>query len=235
MALAMRENRTVGLTADCVLIRRDCSESPIEDSAAPIHDRQGNVTGAVMVFHDVSKARARSLKLSHLAQHDALTDLPNRSLFDDRLGRALALAQRHRSKLAILYVDIDRFKHVNDTSGHAVGDRLLQSIAQRLLGCIRNSDTVSRQGGDEFVILLGEVANAKDAALAAFEAMAASWPEVRECHMIRGGGDFLLRLVARDTAQENALTRKLTEAANVARVQTLQTIRTSRTVAGVPL
>jgi len=167
MALAMRENRTVGLTADCVLIRRDCSESPIEDSAAPIHDRQGNVTGAVMVFHDVSKARARSLKLSHLAQHDALTDLPNRSLFDDRLGRALALAQRHRSKLAILYVDIDRFKHVNDTSGHAVGDRLLQSIAQRLLGCIRNSDTVSRQGGDEFVILLGEVANAKDAALAA--------------------------------------------------------------------
>jgi DNA-binding Lrp family transcriptional regulator len=85
-----------------------------------------------------------------------------------------------------------------------------------------------------FFVIVG-LESQKDAALAAFEAMAASWPEVRECHMIRGGGDFLLRLVARDTAQENALTRKLTEAANVARVQTLQTIRTSRTVAGVPL
>jgi DNA-binding Lrp family transcriptional regulator len=75
----------------------------------------------------------------------------------------------------------------------------------------------------------------REAALAAFEGMVAAWPEVRECHMIRGGGDFLMRLVARDTAQENELTRKLTEAPNVARVQTLQTIRTSRTEAGVPL
>jgi DNA-binding Lrp family transcriptional regulator len=85
-----------------------------------------------------------------------------------------------------------------------------------------------------FFVIVG-LDSQKDAALAAFESMAASWPEIRECHMIRGGGDFLIRLVARDTAQENALTRKLTEADNVARVQTLQTIRTSRTLAGVPL
>ena len=85
-----------------------------------------------------------------------------------------------------------------------------------------------------FFVIVG-LDSQKEAALAAFERMVAAWPEVRECHMIRGGGDFLLRLVARDTAQENELTRKLTEATNVGRVQTLQTIRTSRTLAGVPL
>ncbi|HTZ72189.1 MAG TPA: Lrp/AsnC family transcriptional regulator [Acetobacteraceae bacterium] len=85
-----------------------------------------------------------------------------------------------------------------------------------------------------FFVVVG-LESQKEAALASFEAMVGTWPEVRECHMIRGGGDFLLRLVARDTAQENDLTRKLTEAANVARVQTLQTIRTSRMEAGVPL
>jgi DNA-binding Lrp family transcriptional regulator len=85
-----------------------------------------------------------------------------------------------------------------------------------------------------FFVLIG-LDTQKDAALAAFERMVATWPEVRECHMIRGGGDFLIRLVARDTAQENELTRKLTEAPGVATVRSLQTIRTSRTVAGVPL
>jgi DNA-binding Lrp family transcriptional regulator len=85
-----------------------------------------------------------------------------------------------------------------------------------------------------FFVIVG-LESQKEAALSAFEALVAAWPEVRECHMIRGGGDFLLRLVARDTAQENALTRKLTESPNVARVQTLQTIRTSHKLAGVPL
>jgi len=167
MALAMRENKTVGLTPNCLLIRRDGFESAIEDSAAPIHDRRGKVTGAVMVFHDVSTARALSMRMLHLAQHDSLTDLPNRNLFNDRLTQAIAMVHRHGKKLALLYLDIDRFKHVNDSSGHATGDRLLQSIAARLRGCVRGSDTVSRQGGDEFVILLSEVAHAQDAAVAA--------------------------------------------------------------------
>jgi diguanylate cyclase (GGDEF)-like protein/PAS domain S-box-containing protein len=167
MSLAVRENKTVGLTPNCVLVRRDGVEAAIEDSAAPIHDRRGHVTGAVMVFHDVSTARAMSQKMSYLAQHDSLTDLPNRLLLNDRLGQAMALAHRHRHKLALLYMDVDRFKHINDSLGHEIGDRLLQSIALRLRECVRSSDTVSRQGGDEFVVLLSEVTHARDAAVSA--------------------------------------------------------------------
>ena len=167
MALAIRQNKTMGLTPNCVLIRRDGVEAAIEDSAAPIHDRRGKVTGAVMVFHDVSKARALTHRMSYLAQHDSLTDLPNRLLLNDRLTQAMARAYRHRQKLAVLFLDVDRFKHINDSLGHDVGDRLLQSVARRLLGCVRKSDTVSRQGGDEFVILLSEVRHAQDAAVSA--------------------------------------------------------------------
>jgi diguanylate cyclase (GGDEF)-like protein/PAS domain S-box-containing protein len=167
MAVAILENKTVGLTSNCVLIRRDGTEAAIEDSAAPIHDRRGHVTGAVMVFRDVSMTRALSLKMAHMAQHDSLTDLPNRVLLNDRLTQALALAHRHHKRLALLFLDLDRFKSINDSLGHAIGDRLLQSVAERLLSCVRSSDTVSRQGGDEFVILLAEVTQPADAAITA--------------------------------------------------------------------
>jgi diguanylate cyclase (GGDEF)-like protein/PAS domain S-box-containing protein len=167
MAFAIRENKTVSLTPNCILIRRDGVESPIEDSSAPIHDRHGQVTGAVMVFHDVSAARATTLRMSYLAQHDSLTGLPNRILLNDRLTEAMALAHRYQRQLAVLFLDVDRFKYINDTLGHVIGDRLLQSIARRLLGCVRTSDTVSRQGGDEFVILLPEVTHAEDATVCA--------------------------------------------------------------------
>ena len=164
LALAISENRPVNLTPNSVLLHRDGGETHIEDSAAPIHDRRGKVTGAVIVFRDVTAARALSLKMSHLAQHDSLTNLPNRLLLNDRLGQAIAMALRHGTQLAVLYIDIDRFKHVNDSAGHTVGDGLLQMTANRLLECVRSSDTVSRQGGDEFVVLLCDVANAKYAA-----------------------------------------------------------------------
>jgi diguanylate cyclase (GGDEF)-like protein/PAS domain S-box-containing protein len=164
MDLAVGLNETVGLTANCVLIRRDGIECPIEDSAAPIHDRRGQVTGAVLVFRDVSAARAVSLQLSHLAAHDLLTDLPNRTLLNDRLSQAIASARRQRHRLAVLFLDLDRFKQINDTLGHEIGDGLLQSVARRLVESVRRSDTVSRQGGDEFVLLLSRVDEAEDAA-----------------------------------------------------------------------
>jgi diguanylate cyclase (GGDEF)-like protein/PAS domain S-box-containing protein len=167
MALAIRENKTVGLTPNCLLIRRDGVEAAIEDSAAPIHDRRGQVTGAVMVFHDVSTARALSLRMSYLAQHDSLTDLPNRILLNDRLTQAMALAHRLQQKLAVLFLDLDHFKHINDSLGHAIGDRLLTSVAKRLHDCVRSSDTVSRQGGDEFVVLLSQVMHEQDAGISA--------------------------------------------------------------------
>jgi len=164
MMLAIYENRSVGLTANCILIRRDGAETPIEDSAAPIYDRFGLVAGAVMVFHDVSTARVLSTRMSYLAQYDGLTELPNRTLFNDRLAQALTMARRNDKKLALLYLDIDRFKHINESLGHSVGDGLLQSVSKRLLACLRASDSVSRQGGDEFVVLLAGIANPEAAA-----------------------------------------------------------------------
>jgi diguanylate cyclase (GGDEF)-like protein/PAS domain S-box-containing protein len=167
MAMVISTNMPLSLPEGSILICRDGIESAIEDSTAPIHDRRGRVTGGVMVFHDVTQARAMSHKMSHLAHHDYLTDLPNRLLLNDRLTQAISAAQRYQQHPAVLFIDIDRFKHVNDSLGHLIGDKLVVSIAQRLVGCVRGSDTVSRQGGDEFVILLPSVEHAEDAALSA--------------------------------------------------------------------
>lgn len=164
---AIIEDRTVRLESPCILIRRDGSEIAVEDSASPIHDQNGGVIGAVMVAHDVTAARDLSDKLAHLALHDNLTELPNRALFCDRLDQALARAQRNATSAAVVFVDLDRFKPVNDTLGHDIGDQLLQTVARRLLGCVRGSDTVSRYGGDEFLILLNEVTHPEDAAMCA--------------------------------------------------------------------
>ena len=167
MEMAVGENRTAHLPPNCVLLRRDGSEIPIEDSVSPIHDREGRVTGAVIVFSDVSAARALTLQMAHSAQHDFLTGLPNRMLFNDRVSQAIILAPRHAKKVGVLFLDLDGFKHINDSLGHPVGDKLLQSIASRLVHCVRGSDTVSRQGGDEFVVLLSEVDRSEDAAITA--------------------------------------------------------------------
>ena len=167
MEMAVAQNRTVGLTVNCILIRRDGLESTIEDSAAPIHDRDGRVIGAVIVFHDVTAARAMSLEMTHSAQYDLVTNLPNRLLLNDRVSHAISLAHRQGRHLAMIFLDLDRFKYINDSLGHAVGDQLLQSVAKRLVAGLRGSDTVSRQGGDEFVILLSELACPDDAAISA--------------------------------------------------------------------
>jgi diguanylate cyclase (GGDEF)-like protein/PAS domain S-box-containing protein len=179
-ARAIRDDKVAALPPNCVLIRRDGVEAAIEDSTAPIHDSRGAVTGSVMVFHDVSMARAMTRKMAHLAQHDSLTDLPNRVLLNDRLREAIILSRRHKRELSVLFLDLDRFKHINDSLGHVVGDRLLQSVAQRLLSCVRSSDTVGRQGGDEFVVLLWEVRRAEDAAIAAAKILEA----LRKPHLI---------------------------------------------------
>jgi diguanylate cyclase (GGDEF)-like protein/PAS domain S-box-containing protein len=170
--LAVRQNRTVTLTENCILVRRDGSQCAIEDSAAPIHDRAGRIAGAVIVFHDVSTARRVSLQLSHLAQHDSLTDLPNRMLVRDRLQQAVSLARRHACRAAVLFVDLDRFKHVNDSLGHDVGDQLLKEVAARLTSSMRESDTVGRQSGDEFVVVLSDLENAASASAAGTKVLA---------------------------------------------------------------
>src|SRR6266478_6508498 len=167
MEMAVEQNRTVGLTVNCVLSRRDGFESAIEDSAAPIHDRTGRVTGAVIVFHDVSAARAMSVQMTHSAQHDVVTNLPNRLLLNDRITQSISLARRQKKHLAVVFLDLDRFKCINDSLGHAICDEILQSVSKRVLVSVRASDTVSRQGGDEFVILLSEITHPEDAATSA--------------------------------------------------------------------
>jgi diguanylate cyclase (GGDEF)-like protein/PAS domain S-box-containing protein len=180
MELAIQQNRVVGLTANCVLIRRDGHECAIEESAVPIHDRDGQITGAVIVFHDVSIARAMVREMSHLAQHDILTDLPNRLVLNDRLTQAITLARRNQNQVAVLFLDLDGFKHINDSLGYAVGDKLLRSVASRLSVCVRKSDTVTRWGGDEYVVLLSEVGQAADAAISASKIIA----ELKGAHSI---------------------------------------------------
>ncbi len=158
------ENRAAHLPSNCILVRRDGSEVPIEDSVAPIHDRDGNAIGVVIILRDVSAARSLTLQLAHSAQHDFLTGLPNRMLLNDRVRQATALAPRHRKSVAVLFLDLDGFKHINDSLGHAIGDKALQSVARRLLDCVRDSDTVCRLGGDEFIALLAEIEASGDAA-----------------------------------------------------------------------
>ena len=167
---AIKEDKTAGITAicsTCILVRRDGFECGIENTVTPVRDQDGTITGAVVAFHDVTAARARSLEMSHQAQHDSLTDLPNRILFNDRLTQAISLVERQGKQLALMFVDLDHFKQINDSLGHGVGDRLLASVAKRLVSCVRRTDTVSRLGGDEFVVLLSQVEREEDAAFSA--------------------------------------------------------------------
>jgi diguanylate cyclase (GGDEF)-like protein/PAS domain S-box-containing protein len=180
MEMAIRQDRIVHLPSNCILIRRDQFEIPIESCVAPIHGREGGAIGAVIVFRDVSAARTMALEMTHSAQHDFLTGLPNRMLLNDRVNQAITMAPRHQKKVAVLFLDLDGFKHINDSLGHPTGDKLLQSIAKRLVGCVRASDTVSRQGGDEFVVLLSEVAQPEDTAITARRMLQA----VAEAHSI---------------------------------------------------
>ena len=119
------------------------------------------------IFRDQTTARATAQQITHSAEHDFLTGLPNRMLLNDRLGHAIALARRRKNKVAVLFLDLDGFKHINDSLGHPIGDKLLQSVAIRLMACVRGSDMVSRQGGDEFVVLLSDVQRPEDVAVTA--------------------------------------------------------------------
>src|SRR5580698_8472093 len=137
-----------------VLITRAGQEVAIQESAAPICDRQGRVIGAVIVFHDVTKERRLKRALSYQASHDALTGLINRREFDNRLHAAVLSAQRGEGTYALLYIDLDQFKVVNDTCGHQAGDRLLRDVTGLLQAHVRTMDTIARLGGDEFGILI---------------------------------------------------------------------------------
>ena len=150
----LEENKVVGLANDTVLIARNGIEYAIEDSAAPIRDRQGKLIGAVIVFHDVTESRELSNQLSWQANHDALTGLYNRREFEQRVLTAITSARNNQLCHTLCYLDLDRFKIINDTCGHVAGDELLKQITNLILQQVRSSDILARLGGDEFGFLL---------------------------------------------------------------------------------
>jgi diguanylate cyclase (GGDEF)-like protein/PAS domain S-box-containing protein len=157
--MVLREERNVEMAATMLLLRNDGAEIPIVQSAAPIRARSGKITGVVLVLHDVSRERQYAAKLSYQASHDSLTGLINRTEFEQRLSLALkssAQAGRHH---AVMYLDLDQFKVVNDTSGHAAGDQLMRQVSSVLQRRLREGDTLARLGGDEFGVLLENCAS----------------------------------------------------------------------------
>jgi diguanylate cyclase (GGDEF)-like protein/PAS domain S-box-containing protein len=168
MLRALYEHRTVKLATDrCLLLRRDGGELKISDSASPIRNADGEMAGAVIILHDDSESSAAAGTSEKLAEHDWLTGLPNRLLMVDRITQAISTARRQKNKFALLCMDVDYFKNINDSLGQAIGDQLLQLIAARLLKCVRGVDTVCRQGGDEFLMLLAGIESAQDSILVA--------------------------------------------------------------------
>lgn len=147
--------------------RKDGEAYPKWLNVSVIKDSLGNVVNYICIFRDMTFIKHREEKIKYLANHDPLTGLPNRLLFEDRLDVALARAERHRGSLALLFIDLDDFKLVNDRLGHAMGDLLLQQLAGRLVACVRGEDTVARFGGDEFLMILQGIKDTEDAEEAA--------------------------------------------------------------------
>jgi diguanylate cyclase (GGDEF)-like protein/PAS domain S-box-containing protein len=137
--------------------RRDGTLFDLSTTLAPLRDASGQVTGYLAIASDITERKAAERQIEFLAYRDVLTGLPNRQLLLDRFGQAVAHAERSQSKVALLFLDLDNFKTINDSLGHAVGDALLQEIARRLEECVREGDTISRQGGDEFLIVLSDL------------------------------------------------------------------------------
>jgi diguanylate cyclase (GGDEF)-like protein/PAS domain S-box-containing protein len=146
--------------------RKDGTGFPVALTVSP-NKMDGGSKGAVVVFHDITERKHNDERIRHMAQHDTLTDLPNRAMLTDRLQQALSYAKRENQHVALMFIDLDRFKPVNDTLGHVVGDWLLKQVALRMRECVRDSDTVARVGGDEFVVLLRSIESTEDAVMVA--------------------------------------------------------------------
>ena len=153
---ALNKREFYYLNEDAVLVSRNGERRAVRDSAAPVRTPQGEIIGAVLVFQDITNARALQKELAHSAMHDGLTGLPNRGSFERALTDAIDQAARESREHALCFVDLDRFKQVNDNAGHAAGDALLQQIAQAIRRACRNQDFTARIGGDEFALLLAD-------------------------------------------------------------------------------
>ena len=154
---AIERNAIVDLEGKAVLLHRNGFETPIEDSSAPIHDHAGHAIGGVLVFRDVSETRALALKMIHLTQLDTLTGLPNRSQVQGQIEQVVATARRRQQRCALLYLDIDHFKQINEQHGPANGDRVLRAVAGQLRLALNEDDLLCRHHGDEFLVVLPQI------------------------------------------------------------------------------
>jgi diguanylate cyclase (GGDEF)-like protein/PAS domain S-box-containing protein len=182
LLMAIERNRALKSVRPTLLIRRDGNELYIESTASPIRNDKGDVSGGVLVFHDVSESRELNRRLSYHASHDILTGLVNRREFESRIDRALKSAKARETSYALLYLDLDRFKIINDTCGHQAGDTLLGQLGALLKARIRWRDFLSRLGGDEFGVLLescslDEAMRSAEALVAAIEDFKFSWED----------------------------------------------------------
>ncbi|MHB8620778.1 MAG: PAS domain S-box protein [Chloroflexota bacterium] len=193
---------------EAVARRKDGSEFFLEWDAAPIRDLRGDITHWVSIQRDVTERHQAEAALAYQALHDCLTGLPNRALLLDRLDQAIRDAQRERRMAALLLLDLDHFKEVNDVFGHHVGDELLRQVASRLGGTLRQSDTVARLGGDEFAMLLPHVAQGRQAVVAANKVIRAiRQPFQVEGHQIEAGGSIGVACFPRDGRDGSTLLR----------------------------
>ena len=213
VAACLRGEPWVDLPGYPLLIRRDGAECPVQDSAAPIRDGSGAVTGAVLVCKDMSELQGMEREMSHLASHDPLTGLLNRSELEKRLAARLVGARDRGGEHALCYLDLDEFKVINDTCGHLAGDELLKQIAGLLRSAVGADDVVARLGGDEFGVLLAAVSptRAREVAerlLAAIRASRFVWQErsievgasIGLVPITAGSGDLAQVLAAADAA-----------------------------------
>jgi diguanylate cyclase (GGDEF)-like protein/PAS domain S-box-containing protein len=144
-------------------VRKDGSPIQVSLTVSPVKDATGRTVGASAIARDITERKKAEEEVRRLAFHDTLTDLPNRLLFQDRLAVAIAQARRSRTHVAVIFVDLDGFKRINDSLGHSAGDDLLRRVADRIRSCLREADTVARFGGDEFVVLVPGIASSDDA------------------------------------------------------------------------
>ena len=152
--IVLEKNRIIRSRGDILLINKNGDEIPIKDTSSPIHNKKGKISGAVLVFHDDTEAREKSNRMSYRATHDALTGLFNRTVFEKQLYELISNTKKYNKKHAFLYLDLDKFKPVNDSCGHVAGDHLLKNLSKIIQLLLRDTDILARLGGDEFGILL---------------------------------------------------------------------------------